>query len=423
MTDAMALLERMDDHDVADSYRRLGLDRLADTELVAAASACMERPKVAPADSFVLHAPLELLARARLLDIVPEADREPARVALARLAATYRKAGPELPEPTAVVGDVDELGDDLARAATAGELDDVDRLAVALARIASPSELRRAIGPWAVASLAAAAHASIALNLLGGPGLVGAVGAAALRGPLRELARHPDWRLRWFEDPTDPAPLPVVLRDALLDVPVLGRPDSSFIYPLMHQAEESGLARRLLRGLAGTPDALPAALVDLQRVAAWSMLQEGPEEAPYGWSHCLTMPQAVLGVAASGAVSAHTAIAVAATHVLGFRAAFGSGALDPGWVPELPRTGRLDDALTAGPEEAAAFVWAEVEAGRGGAVVTALAGQASEHEDAHLVKYTLACIDAAHSDPGAAPLYLSAAASLRGWWAAHDRAH
>ena len=39
-----------------------------------------------------------------------------------------------------------------------------------------------------------------------------------------------------------------------------------------------------------------------------------------------------------------------------------------------------------------------------------LASAASRGQDAHLVKYTLACLDAADADPGAARLYLSAAA-------------
>jgi hypothetical protein len=36
--------------------------------------------------------------------------------------------------------------------------------------------------------------------------------------------------------------------------------------------------------------------------------------------------------------------------------------------------------------------------------------------DAHLVKYTLACFDAAAADPRHRRLFLTAAASLVGWW-------
>jgi hypothetical protein len=48
-----------------------------------------------------------------------------------------------------------------------------------------------------------------------------------------------------------------------------------------------------------------------------------------------------------------------------------------------------------------------------------LATAAAVHHDAHRVKYTLACLEAAGDDPGAAPLYLAAAAHLNAWWEAH----
>lgn len=415
-------VQDLDPDDVVDGYHRLSLDRLSDRQLVDAVSTCLARPKVAPADSFVLHAPLELLARAQLLDLVPAPERERARVSLAALGASYARAGDELAEPPLLDAPVTTLGERLEHAATAGELDEVDRCAASLAARATADELRRALAPWVVASLAAAAHASIALNLLGRSGAASAVSPAVLRGLLRELARHPSWRLHWFEDPTEPVDTPVALREALLDVPVLGVPGSSFIYPLMHQAEESGLARSLLAGLAGEEATLPEVTRDLQRVAAWSMLQEGPEHAAYGWSHCLTMPQAVLAVGAAGAAPAPTAIAVAATHVVGFRTALSNGPIAASWSPAPPRTRNLDEALAAGPEEAAAWAWADAQQGGAGTLVPRLAAKASEHPDAHLVKYTLACVDAARADPAATHLYLAAAASLRGWWTQHDQA-
>jgi hypothetical protein len=49
-------------------------------------------------------------------------------------------------------------------------------------------------------------------------------------------------------------------------------------------------------------------------------------------------------------------------------------------------------------------------------MVTTLVTRAAIHEDAHLVKYTLACLDAATDDPPHRRLYLAAAASLGGYW-------
>jgi hypothetical protein len=111
-------------------------------------------------------------------------------------------------------------------------------------------------------------------------------------------------------------------------------------------------------------------------------------------------------------------VEVAATHVVGFRAAMGKVRLAPDALyPRPPTTDRLTDAIAAGREEAAAFVWhADAEALPAIAVV--LATKATLHHDAHLVKYTLACLHAAARDPAERRLYLAAAASLAAYWAA-----
>jgi hypothetical protein len=147
------------------------------------------------------------------------------------------------------------------------------------------------------------------------------------------------------------------------------------------------------------------------------MLQEPPDYAPYGWTHCLTMPQAVMGIAGDG-VGVARATAVAATYVVGFRAALGQRSLDPEWAPVAAGHSDVAEARGAGPDAAAAFVWHTQDA-EFPAIVADLAGYASAHHDAHLVKYTLACFDAAANDPSYRRLYLAAAASLSGWWAQH----
>ena len=116
------------------------------------------------------------------------------------------------------------------------------------------------------------------------------------------------------------------------------------------------------------------------------MLVEPPDYAPYGWTHCLTLPQAVLGIAGA-CREPRAALAVAATFVVGFRAAFGVASLG-------------HDADVEAPPES----------------VTELVTYAATHHDAHLVKYTLACLDAAAWDTERAGLYLSAAARLGRYW-------
>ena len=65
-----------------------------DADLIASCAAVIDVPKAAPPDSFMLHAPLELLARAILLERVPSETRPAARERLQWLADTYAEAGP-----------------------------------------------------------------------------------------------------------------------------------------------------------------------------------------------------------------------------------------------------------------------------------------------------------------------------------------
>jgi hypothetical protein len=391
-------------------------DPRPDAQLVAAVGRTIARPKIAPADSFVLHAPLELLARSGLLRHVRPDDRPAARERIVQLGAQYAAAGEPVPDQPA------QRFDSPAAAAAAligsiaaGDLEAVDRAATALGSMAEPVELRRLLAEPVAASLAAAGHASILLYLLARVAPGGEVSGTLLRGPARELARHAAWQLRWFDD-ADGTITGGSLAAALLDVPSLGLPGSDFIFPIMHQAEESGLAPRLLSGIVATEPDIRSARVQLARVAAWSMLQEPPDHAPYGWSHCLTMPQAVMGVAGDG-TAARTALAVAATYVVGFRAALGQVTISPSFEPEPTTEQCFPDAIDAGRDAAAGWVWHAPSSARD-EIQTELASRAAKHHDAHLVKYTLACFDAAAVDRDHERLYLAAAASLSAFWAA-----
>src|SRR4051794_40783709 len=76
-----------------------------DVRVVEACAAVIDEPKAAPPDSFVLHAPLELLARAVLLSRTPATDRPRAHDRLRSLADRYAAAGPgaePLPAPADV---------------------------------------------------------------------------------------------------------------------------------------------------------------------------------------------------------------------------------------------------------------------------------------------------------------------------------
>lgn len=408
-----------------DSFRAAGMDRWPDERLAAAVGGVLARPKQAEADSFVLHAPLELLARVGLLPYVSSDRRHEARLRLASLGTLFAHAGPELPtrdgEAATKLGSLDDAVRFLIGALEAGDLDDVDTAASALAALGTPERVASGIADAVAASLAAAAHAAILLCLWPRLAPSGQLPAGIIRQPLRELARHPDWRLRWFEHPdlVDEAGV-TDLAAVLAGTPLLGPPGSTFIQPLMDQAEASGVAPRMLGGLAAAAPHPRAVRRAVTRVAIQSMLQE-TDARPYGWSHCLTLPQAVTGLADLG-VAPTTVAAIAGTHVVGFRAAFGTVALDldhaPPAVDGIGESTPVREAIASGPDGAAHAAWlhAANPAART-SLMTELATRASLHHDAHLVKYTLACFDAASDDPDHERTALAAAACLSGWWA------
>jgi hypothetical protein len=214
-----------------------------------------------------------------------------------------------------------------------------------------------------------------------------------------EVARHPDWSLSWPRTRRTSGPSTNDLAARLAAPRSPGDPGSDFIYPTMHLTDASGLAVEVLEDPLCGMNVADARRI-LLRTAAYSMLQDNPDAAPYGWTHCLTMPQAVL-VAAEHGADPDIAIAVAATYVLGFRSTQGRV--------------RLDMSVTPSRETAAGRVWHAAD-DELPAIVDELVAFGAIHEDAHVAKYTLACLDATEADPDAGRLFLAAAAHLHECW-------
>ncbi len=361
----------MDASEVRDRYA----EQLSwpDGRLLAWAASVVGVPKVAPADSFVLHAPLELLARAALLPRVGPGSRALARERLVALVDAYGRAGEGVRTPLPVDHATVEDGcAALVKAVAVADLEEVDRHADWLGTRATVEELRARLGPVVGPALGAAAHGAVLLDLMG---RAPTVGPRLLRGPVRELARDPDAVIPVDGLAAGTAPL----LDALLATPLLGGAPDQTILPMVRHGQSAAAVL-----LPDVSDDVDAARRAIGRVAAWSMVQEGPEHVPYGWTHALTIPQAVLSIG----LEPRSAVAVAASQLIGMRASMGSRTLDPG-VPLLPTVG-------LGPVE--------------------LATAASGHGDAHVVKYTVAALDAAAYDPERRDLYLAAANRLHEWW-------
>jgi len=372
--------------DLGGEYDRRRLEAWSDRRLIDAVADVVRVPRADPADSFVLHAPLELAARAALMPRVAPERRRRARLHILAIAAQYEAFGPPMDEP-----DLQALPEGvepsrwLLDSVTAGDPDEAARAAGAVGAAGADAVI--GLIDAIASSTAAAAHAPIFLYHLDRGGARYGPRPDLLRPLARELARQPQWHIGWVDrsgvERADRHVDPEALAAALRATPALGVPGSTFIHPLMAQVD-AGLAASLLADAVGpyTDDAARIVL----RAAARSMLVEGCEHAPYGWTHCLTMPQALLGLAGRS-TRPRRLLALAATEVVAFRAALGAEPLPESTPEGLP-------------------------------VVDAdeLATDAASAHDAHVVKYVLACLDAARFDPTEAGLYLAAGRRLLDCW-------
>ncbi len=387
----------------------------SDAEVVEQVAAVVSVPREDPGDSFVLHAPLETLARAALLPLAEPGARAAVLDRINDVGEEYATWGaPYDHEPKRTV---DVLADATGVLQKAVEIEDSEMADDAICYMTATmdtAELVAALAGPVLPATAAAAHGNILLYLL--PRIAPRSDAAAsmARTTVHELMRAPHHRLTWFENerPHHGDPEPELIR-RLVQPALDDKPPNNFIHPIMSATERSGLATDLLGDLGGLT--LTGARRALLRMAAHSMIQDAPNEAPYGWSHCLTMPQAALGV---GNLTDHrsTAISVAATYVLGFRACLSTAPIDPKFVPEHVSE---SDVFQADPATAAAIAW-HTEPAELSILWRRLASNAGAHRDAHLAKYTLACLDATRADPGAAALFRAAAAYLNAWWVRRD---
>ncbi len=295
--------------------------------------AALSVPPERAADSFVLHAPLELAARSSLLALASPGARPAIIGRIDAIAADWAAYSPPLDNRAGPLGEADPE-ESLRAAAASGDVMAADAAYVALCRTTAPERVLDLLAELTLDRLGGAAHASIFVDQIGRLPEIGPSHLMAGRALLIDIVRGWDRRIEWIDDiDTDHADDPeVTLFDQLRDVPSPGDPGSNFIFPTMSLVDRTGLARELIA--PALPHTTVAdARVQLLRLAAHSMLQDDPEHAPYGWTHCLTMPQATLDVA-HRLPDPVRSIAVAATYVCGFRGTLSTTPIDPTWEPE-----------------------------------------------------------------------------------------
>lgn len=367
--------------------------------------------------SRLIHAPLELLARASLLPFVAPKQRLTARYWIAHVAAEYDDGDEEAPAvPPFRTESPEAAAAALVSALQLGDVAGADAAMSAFAACGSAEDLRPYLSNAILTRLAAYAHFGIALHLFPRIAAGAALPLGILTNITRELARYPHFRLTW----TDALPLPTPdaaqedISAAILATPMPASTEREFVGPTMAKGEAGIVDLGLLDGVFRAHFEFRPVAATLLRTAAHCMLQEPLDHDAYGWTHSFTLPQSFLSIA-PWTDDARRAVAVAATALVGFRATIGAGTVNMGYVPPAPSVG-LREAIDAGPRESASAAWHASPVERAN-VVTFLATRAATHPDIHLAKYTLACLDAIAFDPEATSLYLAAAAHLSSWWA------
>ena len=404
---------------VVESYNTLELEALSDTELFRAAAHIVSQPKL-ELNSFRLHAPLEIMARYNLLPFVPPTDRDLARIQMVAAASHYQAGGDEAGPPERVpISRPSDTAVQLRRAVEAGDVRQADALCVSLAETGGLQELLDSITDLTLRTLTGAAHTHIGLMMMAR--MSGEAGHSALglaRSGVRALAQAPGLNLkcvsthRTLKDPE--TELAAILRA----VPMVS-PLGPGMVAMMQAAEQAGLPDALLGdALLSNSDEgqCENALRTACRIAALSMLEDDPEPAKYYWTHCLTLPHAAWALTRflPGRPFAAEAAHTAAAWVVAIRASHGNGNLKPS--PEFEDIDMdLTEALARSPRAAASAAWFTTEDERP-QVERTLAAEAAIRNDAHLVKYTWACLDSAAQDPEHAPLYHAAAAYLCSIW-------
>jgi hypothetical protein len=403
----------IDPDNIEADYDRGGYGELSDAQLFDVAARVIATPKRADASSFVLHAPLELMARCLLLPQVAPDQRRAVRERMLWVAASYERAGEPVDHPRVrAFASVDDARRRLLDAVAQGDLDAVDTSASWFLEVATLDDVMALAAPT-LHLLGAAGHAPIGFFLSSRLAATSRSSLALLRPLLYQLARAPQLRIQWLEDAHLTFGDEARFVAALAGTPRLGLPGSEFIFPIVHQVDDL-VAHDVLGG--AIPEGVSEASAATLRIAALSMLQDDPRFAPYGWTHCLTLPHAIVEII-PWLSDQRRASAIAATYVVAFRAAEGRADIDTRFAPE-PTPVMLLDALEAEPVVAAG-AWYHAPNATLEDALPQLVARAARHEDAHLAKYTLACLAAAERDVGARRIYLAAAASLAAWWATH----
>lgn len=419
----------IDPKHIVDEYERRDLDGLSDANLCQQVAAIFASPPAKGFSSFSLHAPLELMARAGLMPLVDPRQRALARLQLVASAAKFEtETTPVAPPPKIkAFPDPQTAQGEFLGAFKKGDAGGLEAIVLQYASQFGTASLVHLLTPLALPTMTGASHSHIGLWLLLRHARTSDIAdASLLRAAARALAGGAGSQLKSFggmhiEGTERLAQAPADVEREVLDKlanPPKGKLGGTGMFGLISGGEATGNADTLFGDFIRhdlTDEQIDAAFRAVLRACAHNMLQHDPTHAKFGWSHCLTLPQAACGLSSLN-MQRKLALAASLVWIIAYRSTLSDRALDFGWQPEkLQGSVSLAEALATSPNAAASRVW-YADPAELAAIKQTLATEAAIRGDQHLVKYTRAALDMVSFDPTHEQLYLAAAAHLCGVW-------
>jgi hypothetical protein len=400
------------------------LSHLKDADFFQWAAGIVGKPKE-KLESFTMHAPLEIMARFLLLSHVQKKYHGLARLQMFASVVRYREIGGELKLPVKMPpNEILKAEPTLAKVREAIDAGDVERaltFSQALCNLESHTQLLCGLADKFVSHYSCGAHSHIYLHLFSQlPQMQQRAALPMSLGFIHELARHPDQQV-----------IPAVtnarngsaghvharaLEDIVWDTPKLNAPSEEGISAMLAKSIKHGLDSDIRLNLAAqgkAPNPSDIGFVLPCRIAAFSMIQEDDVHTRYGWTHALTLPQAVLGLSRYLNDPA-TGMMISNLYAVSYQAilAKASAKTDVN-LPDSEQP--FDEAIFHSSHMAMSAGW-HLPLGQRVRAFERLATEACIRPDCHCVKYVLAAWQMAECDSRFGHVYLAAASRLVHNW-------